>query len=117
MDQDYFCDHNATHTITHTIIFLLLVSSPGPDCYHCLHCYLSSPIFISCYEQSSRLRVFRSKKSPHFSLLSSTSPCELPEREVISAYNLKAVRALYETTKLYLKEKIIGMFLGWYHIK
>jgi hypothetical protein len=25
---------------------------------------------------------------------------------------IKAVRALYETTKLYLREKFIGMFLG-----
>jgi hypothetical protein len=65
--------------------------------------------------QYDNLKIFLN--SPHFSLLSSTSPCELPEREVISAYNLKAVRALYETTKLYLKEKFIGMFLGWYHIK
>ena len=30
-----------------------------------------------------------SQKSPHFSLLSPTSPCELSEREVISPSNLK----------------------------
>jgi hypothetical protein len=35
-----------------------------------------------------------SQKSPHFSLLSSTSPCELPEREVTSPSNLKVERAL-----------------------
>jgi hypothetical protein len=35
-----------------------------------------------------------SQKSPHFSLLSSTSPCELSEREVASPSNLKEVGAL-----------------------
>jgi hypothetical protein len=35
-----------------------------------------------------------SHKSPHFSLLSPTSPCELSEREVTSPYNLKVVGAL-----------------------
>jgi hypothetical protein len=35
-----------------------------------------------------------SRKSPHFSLLSSTSPCELYEREVTFSSNLKVVRAL-----------------------
>jgi hypothetical protein len=35
-----------------------------------------------------------SHKSPHFSLLSSTSPCELYEREVTFFSNLKVVRAL-----------------------
>jgi hypothetical protein len=35
-----------------------------------------------------------SQKSPHFSLLSPTSPCELSEREVTSPSNLKVVRAL-----------------------
>jgi hypothetical protein len=34
-----------------------------------------------------------SQKSHHFSLLSSTSPCELSEREVTSPSNLKVVRA------------------------
>ena len=34
-----------------------------------------------------------SQKSPHFCLLSSTSPCDLPEREVTSPSNLKVVRA------------------------
>jgi len=34
------------------------------------------------------------QKSPHFSLLSSTSPCEVSEREVTSPSNLKVVRAL-----------------------
>ena len=34
-----------------------------------------------------------SQKSPHFSLLSPTSPCELSEREVTSPSNLKVVRA------------------------
>jgi hypothetical protein len=32
-----------------------------------------------------------SQKSSHFSLLSSTSPCELSEREVTSPSNLKVV--------------------------
>ena len=35
-----------------------------------------------------------SQKSPHFSLLSPTSPSELSEREVTSPSNLKAVGAL-----------------------
>jgi hypothetical protein len=35
-----------------------------------------------------------SQKSPHFSLLSPTSPYELSEREVTSPSNLKVVRAL-----------------------
>jgi hypothetical protein len=35
-----------------------------------------------------------SQKSPHFSLLSPTSPCELSEREVTSSSNLKVVGAL-----------------------
>jgi hypothetical protein len=35
-----------------------------------------------------------SLKSPHFSLLSPTSPCELSEREVTSPSNLKVVGAL-----------------------
>ena len=35
-----------------------------------------------------------SQKSPHFSLLSPTSPCELFEREVTSPSNLKVVGAL-----------------------
>ena len=35
-----------------------------------------------------------SQKSPHFSLLSPTSPCGLSEREVTSHSNLKVVRAL-----------------------
>jgi hypothetical protein len=35
-----------------------------------------------------------SQKSPHFSLLSPTSPCELSEREVTSPFNLKVVGAL-----------------------
>ena len=35
-----------------------------------------------------------SQKSPYFSLLSPTSPCELSEREVTSPSNLKVVRAL-----------------------
>jgi hypothetical protein len=34
-----------------------------------------------------------SQKSPHFSLLSPTSPCELFEREVTSPSNLKVVGA------------------------
>jgi hypothetical protein len=41
-----------------------------------------------------------SQKSPHFSLLSSTSPCELSEREVTSPSYLKVVRALPITTKV-----------------
>ena len=36
-----------------------------------------------------------SQKSPHFSLLSPTSPCELSEREVTSPSNLKVVGALW----------------------
>ena len=36
-----------------------------------------------------------SQKSPHFSLLSPTSPCELSEREVTSPSNLKVVGALH----------------------
>ena len=35
-----------------------------------------------------------SQKSPYFSMLSPTSPCELSEREVTSPSNLKVVRAL-----------------------
>ena len=35
-----------------------------------------------------------SQKSPHFSLLSPTSPCELSEREVTSPSNLKVVGVL-----------------------
>ena len=35
-----------------------------------------------------------SRKSPHFSLVSLTSPCELSEREVTSPSNLKVVGAL-----------------------
>jgi hypothetical protein len=35
-----------------------------------------------------------SQKSPHFSLLSHTSSCELSEREVTSPSNLKVVGAL-----------------------
>ena len=35
-----------------------------------------------------------SQKSPHFSLLSPTSPCEPSEREVTSPSNLKVVGAL-----------------------
>ena len=35
-----------------------------------------------------------SQKSPQFSLLSPTSPCELSEREIISPSNLKVVGAL-----------------------
>jgi hypothetical protein len=35
-----------------------------------------------------------SQKSPHFSLLYPTSPCELSEREVTSTSNLKVVGAL-----------------------
>jgi hypothetical protein len=35
-----------------------------------------------------------SQKSPHFSLLSPTSPCELSEREVTSPSNLKVMGAL-----------------------
>jgi hypothetical protein len=35
-----------------------------------------------------------SQQSPHFSLLSPTSPCELSEREVASPSNLKVVGAL-----------------------
>ena len=35
-----------------------------------------------------------SQKSPHFSLLSPTSPCELSEREVTSPSNLKVEGAL-----------------------
>jgi hypothetical protein len=36
-----------------------------------------------------------SQKSPHFSLLSPTSLCELSEREVTSPSNLKVVGAMY----------------------
>ena len=54
-----------------------------------------------------------SQKSPHFSLLSPTSPCELSEREVTSPYNLKVVGALYtqgsslsnDRLKVILKDK------------
>ena len=35
-----------------------------------------------------------SQKSPHFSLLYPTFPCELSEREVTSPFNLKVVGAL-----------------------
>jgi hypothetical protein len=41
-----------------------------------------------------------SQKSPHFSLLSPTSPCELSEREVTSPSNLKVVGALDDVCAL-----------------
>jgi hypothetical protein len=44
-----------------------------------------------------------SQKSPHFSLLSPTSPCELSEREVTSASNLKVVGALFMAGSPHLK--------------
>jgi hypothetical protein len=68
--------------------------------------------FFGCYQhyerkttclyirQRGRETMFRlipidfSQKSPHFSLLSPTSPCELSEREVSSLSNLKVVGAL-----------------------
>jgi hypothetical protein len=40
------------------------------------------------------LGMVTSEGSPHFSLLSPTSPCELSEREVTSPSNLKIVGAL-----------------------
>jgi hypothetical protein len=40
------------------------------------------------------IAIYFSQKSLHFSLLSSISPCELPEREVTSPSNLKVVGAL-----------------------
>ena len=40
------------------------------------------------------IAIYFSQKSPHFSLLSPTSPCELSEREVTSLSNLKVVGAL-----------------------
>jgi hypothetical protein len=43
-----------------------------------------------------------SQKSPHFSLLSPTSPCEPTEREVTSPSNLKVVRALTWTGHSFL---------------
>jgi len=46
-----------------------------------------------------------SQKSPHFSLLSSTSPCELSEREVTSPSNLKVVKAL--KLKLHVNQFIV----------
>jgi hypothetical protein len=42
-----------------------------------------------------------SQKSPHFSLLSPTSPCEPAEREVTSPSNLKVVRALFQHDCVY----------------
>ena len=51
-------------------------------------------------EGSGRETMFRliaidfSQKSPHFSLLSLTSPCEHSEREVTFPFNLKVVGAL-----------------------
>jgi hypothetical protein len=42
------------------------------------------------------------QKSPHFSLLSPTSPCELSEREVISPSNLKVVGALDNYSLLFV---------------
>jgi hypothetical protein len=50
-----------------------------------------------------------SQKSPHFSLLSPTSPCELSEWEVTSPSNLKVVRALYICITLWVvgKETLI----------
>ena len=52
------------------------------------------------YRHRGRETMFRliaidfSQKSPHFSLLSPTSPCELSEREVTSPSNLKVVGTL-----------------------
>jgi hypothetical protein len=43
-----------------------------------------------------------SQKSPHFSLLSPTSPCKLSEREVTSPSNLKVVGALSYTYFVFL---------------
>ena len=51
-------------------------------------------IFYQESKQCSLIAINFSQKSPHFSLLSSTSPCDLFEREVTSPSNLKVVRAL-----------------------
>ena len=42
-----------------------------------------------------------SQKSPHFSLLSPTSPCELSEREVTSPSNMKVVGALVSLCNIF----------------
>ena len=50
-----------------------------------------------------------SQKSPHFSLLSPTSPCELPEREVTSLSNLKVVGALYTHSAIYILFTVVTL--------
>jgi hypothetical protein len=58
-----------------------------------------------------------SQKSPHFFLLSPTSPCELSEREVTSPSNLKVVGALILTTNLYEKSQTkVPYGLVWYYL-
>jgi hypothetical protein len=54
-----------------------------------------------------------SQKSPHFSLLSPTSPCELSEREVISPSNLKVVGALDNYSLVFV---IFINFFGQVHL-
>ena len=50
-----------------------------------------------------------SQKSPHFTLLSPTSPCELSEREVTSPSNLKVVGALDNYSLVFV---IVIIFFG-----
>jgi hypothetical protein len=49
---------------------------------------------LKCEILTDGRRTKSDDKSPHFSLLSPTSPCELSEREVTSPSNLKVVGAL-----------------------
>jgi hypothetical protein len=48
------------------------------------------------------IAIYFSQKSPHFSLLSPTSPCELSEREVTYPSNLKVVGALYNYSLVFI---------------
>ena len=55
-----------------------------------------------------------SQKSPHFSLLSPTSPCELSEREVTSPSNLKVVGALDNYSLVFvIFDNFFGQLKDW----
>jgi hypothetical protein len=63
---------------------------------HIDHCItlLHTVHFVTYRSMFRLIAIDFSQKSPHFSLLSPTSPCELSEREVTSPSNLKVVGAL-----------------------
>ena len=59
-----------------------------------------------------------STKSPHFSLLSPTSPCELSEREVTSPSNLKVVGALDNYSLVFvIFNNFFGQLKDWFFRK